>query len=210
MPVLNKLEYLDETKQQIKTALNQFGAGITDSDTFRSYVSKIANIHSNWPRITGEGTTLNLNPTKKGKMSLELKGNTEQDGEPTPDNPINVNVVSGDNNINVCGKNLLNLPSSYSIESKTTYKISLKAGTYHITCGEVTKGGANNPVMIWNGTSISLTTDKDATKTLSEDTTLTLEFYSNGWNYSTSQGVTSIVKNLMISSEGGTYEPYVS
>jgi len=78
MPTLNKLQYLDETKQQIKTALNQFEAGITDNDTFRSYVNKINNIYTNWPRVPVEGTNITLNNTKKAKMSLEITGNIEQ------------------------------------------------------------------------------------------------------------------------------------
>lgn len=76
---LNKLEYLDETKIQIKTALNQFGSGITDEDTFRSYVSKINEIYTNWQKVTGIGTTITLQNTKLAKMILKFGGNTEQD-----------------------------------------------------------------------------------------------------------------------------------
>lgn len=79
MPTLNKLEYLDETKHQIKNALNtKFNSGITDNDTFRSYVTKINNIYTNWPKVTGEGTNITLSNTKKGKMEITPKGNTEQ------------------------------------------------------------------------------------------------------------------------------------
>jgi hypothetical protein len=76
---LNKLEYLDETKKEIKNALNtNFNSGITDEDTFRSYVTKINDIYTNWAKVTGEGTEITLNNTKKGKMALTPKGNTEQ------------------------------------------------------------------------------------------------------------------------------------
>ena len=61
---LNKLEYLDETKSQIKTALNQFNAGITDETTFRDYVDKINDIYDNWEKVTDEGTDITLNNTK--------------------------------------------------------------------------------------------------------------------------------------------------
>lgn len=80
MPTLNKLEYLDETKQQIKSALNtKFNTGITDEDTFRSYVSKIVSIYNSWPKVTGAGTEVTLNNCKKGKMMAYLKGNTSQE-----------------------------------------------------------------------------------------------------------------------------------
>ena len=52
--------------------------------------------------IEGEGTSLTLNGTLKGQFNeLDLKGNTSQDGTPTPTSPIPVNVVSGDNAITI-------------------------------------------------------------------------------------------------------------
>jgi hypothetical protein len=76
LTTLSKLEYLDETKAQIKTALNQFNAGITDEDTFRSYVSKIDDIYDGWPKVTGSGTSVTITNTRKAKMNIDLKGNT--------------------------------------------------------------------------------------------------------------------------------------
>ena len=117
MPTLNKLEYLDETKKEIKNALNtNFNSGITDEDTFRSYVGKINNIYTNWTKVTGEGTEITLNNTKKGKMALTPKGNTEQNGTPTPDSPVPIQNVTGLQNIEVCGKNLFD--KSTIIENK--------------------------------------------------------------------------------------------
>ena len=46
-----KLQYLDETKGLIKTALNDLGAEITDEDTFRSYVSKINTIYEEYSSL---------------------------------------------------------------------------------------------------------------------------------------------------------------
>ncbi len=46
-----KLEYLNETKGQIKTALNELGAEISDSDTFRSYVGKINNLYEEYSSL---------------------------------------------------------------------------------------------------------------------------------------------------------------
>ena len=110
MPTLNKLEYLDETKQQIKNALNtNFNSQIQDTDTFRSYVSKINDIYTNWAKVTGEGTSLSLTPTKKGRLQSTLKGATSQDGTPTPESPIPIKVVTGDNSIVIQSKNLFEI-----------------------------------------------------------------------------------------------------
>ena len=119
---LNKLDYLDETKQQIKNALNtKFNSQIQDADTFRSYVSKISNIYTNWPKVTSENTSLSLTPTKKGLMALNLKGNTSQSGTPTPETPQDIHVVSGDNEIVVTGKNLFKPLNNTSYGITTTY-----------------------------------------------------------------------------------------
>ena len=66
----------------------------------------IDTIWNNWEKVTGEGTSLTLNNTYQAPMRNNLKGNTSQTGTPTPTSPIPVNVVSGDNEINVLGKNL--------------------------------------------------------------------------------------------------------
>lgn len=40
-----KFEYVEETKQKIREALEEMGATVTDEDTFRSYAEKIAELH---------------------------------------------------------------------------------------------------------------------------------------------------------------------
>ena len=117
MPTLNKLEYLDETKQQIKNALNtNFDTQIGDNDTFRSYVDKIKNIYENWSKVTGIGTDLTLNNTKNGKMGVIPEGNASQDGDPTPDTPIPIKVVTGEQNVEISGKNLFDKDNANVID----------------------------------------------------------------------------------------------
>ena len=59
--------------------------------------------------ITAEGSNnMTLEYTQGGAtLQIDLKGNTAQDGTPTPSAPIAVQSVSGDNVITVCGKNML-------------------------------------------------------------------------------------------------------
>lgn len=57
--------------------------------------------------VSGSGTNITLDNTAESTFNtFDLKGNTSQDGTPTPDAPIPVNVVTGYNKINVVGKNL--------------------------------------------------------------------------------------------------------
>lgn len=139
MPTLNKLEYLDETKKEIKNALNtNFNSGITDEDTFRSYVGKINNIYTNWTKVTGEGTEITLNNTKKGKMALTPKGNTEQNGTPTPDSPKYIKVVTGKQEIKIQNKNLFNLTQNNTTYNNVTTQYK---GSEFILNGTTSTGG---------------------------------------------------------------------
>lgn len=149
-----KIEYLNETKELIKQSLNDLGADIEDSNSFRSYVQKINTLYEDWPKITEEGTFLSLNSTQKGKMKIELKGNTLQDGEPTPTNPVEVQVVKGKGKVKVENINILNpyemfenqinsgliqiqsngkiiLNGTVNYSNRELKKTKLKAGTYH-------------------------------------------------------------------------------
>lgn len=49
MATIDKLNYLNETKAQIKDALNDLGAEITNDTTFRSYVDKINDLYDEYP-----------------------------------------------------------------------------------------------------------------------------------------------------------------
>ena len=57
--------------------------------------------------VNDENTSITLdNTVEAGFESFDLKGNTSQEGTPTPSSPIPVNVVSGDNSVNIYDKNL--------------------------------------------------------------------------------------------------------
>lgn len=63
-------------------------------------------LEAEYEYVEGEGNNFTLNETSNDLLVLSLKGQTSQTGTPTPDSPIPVNVVSGDNEIDICGKNL--------------------------------------------------------------------------------------------------------
>ena len=104
--ISQKLTYLNGTKTKIREGLNSLGADLDTEDTFRSYADAIEGIYEDYPKITGEGESLSLDNTKQASMQIEYKGQTSQNGTPTPSSPIPINVVSGDNTIEITGKNL--------------------------------------------------------------------------------------------------------
>lgn len=113
-----KLNYINETKTLIKDKLNDLGSEIDNETTFRKYAEKIENLYEEWPKMNDEDTTITLNNTKKGKMNLQLKGNTNQ--------------------FATTGKNIFNyLDSSFQTAGKGEVDISIK-DTVKLTCIETT------------------------------------------------------------------------
>lgn len=58
------------------------------------------------------GTSFTISDSLEAPLLMDLKGNTSQTGTPTPSSPIPVNVVNGDNQVIVCGKNLFDKNST--------------------------------------------------------------------------------------------------
>ena len=97
--ILNQIDY--ESLQKFRTASITFHC-----QPFKYPLSETP-LEIEYGYIEQEGETLTLNNTGNALMELDLKGNTSQSGTPTPTSPIPVSVVSGDNDIVVCGKNML-------------------------------------------------------------------------------------------------------
>ena len=137
-----KLTYLNDTKQGLKTVINYTGANITNDTTFRNYVEKLYGgyidalnnpntLFNNMPHITGTGTSITLNNTVECKMAIELEpSELSQDNTPTPSNPQDVHVITGDNTIKVCSKNFLNIED---ILQNATDVIKNNDGSYTFT-----------------------------------------------------------------------------
>ena len=153
-----KLEYLGTTKSQEATMINyglQDADKITNSTTFRQYVSKIKEaflealrtpdtLFTNLPKKSGTGANITLNDTANAPMRITL-GATEltQDGTPTPSSPQDIHTISGSNTIKVEGKNLFDESklelgsidastgqnSSSNLEFRTTNYIEVDSST---------------------------------------------------------------------------------
>ena len=91
-------------------------------EELQSEVDSLSTIFNAFPTESGEGESLTLDDTAEVKFKkFDLKGNTSQTGTPTPSSPIPVNVVSGDNEIQIWGESLVG-------NDTQQYIVNLKAG----------------------------------------------------------------------------------
>jgi hypothetical protein len=189
-------------------------------------------VWDNWDKTTGTGETLTLNNTEEAPMSLVYKGNTQQSATPRPDYPQPIQVVSGDNSIVVCGKNLfnkdnaniyngyftVNSPTITSSSSHRTIYIPIEPNTTY-TIQKSNAGGNDSRFAIGTTTTIPTTSvsvnqvQLDFTATHMTITTNAGSKYLVVWCYFTNNTAITFENVLStIQVEKGstttTYEPY--
>ena len=71
---------------------------------------------------TFSGTSLNISNTLQAKIkNIALEGNTSQDGTPTPDTPIPIKVVTGNQNVEISGKNLFDKDNDVTLKKQASF-----------------------------------------------------------------------------------------
>ena len=132
MSITSRINEMSSHIEEAYDELQGLGADLTNVDKNIENISMVLDdIYDSLPSVSGEGTSLTLNNTKASKIKSTLKGNTSQNGTPTPDTNIPVNVVSGDNEINVCGKNLYNANDT-TYYSACTYVSGANTNQYKV------------------------------------------------------------------------------
>lgn len=125
---------------------NTFTVKIKVRDDYK-YKKYIVSENIKYTTIQGSSFTLtNVNGSQPGSI-LEIVGNSIQNGTPTPDAPIEIQSVSGDQNINVMNKNIIQMKEgSYSYSSKT---FQIEGNKIIFTATDINyQGGALN---LYNG-----------------------------------------------------------
>lgn len=120
-----KTNWVDNTTPIDKNNLNKIEQGIYNNSLVVDAVTNTINPTDTTTYKTAELTEGQITDVI-GVNDIVIKGQTEQDGEPTPSSPVDVNVVSGSNVINTSNKNLFdvkNYVSTFREDELTMKKI---------------------------------------------------------------------------------------
>lgn len=157
--------------------LEVIGNNFQDGATYRDVIKQIAQVNGtfayidrenklhidqlmNHNTLQGEGTFINLQGTTAYGNIIDymLQGNTTQNGTPTPTTPIEVNNVTGEQVVRVCGKNLLNLGNGSTTHSGITTTCTngeiIVNGT--ASANSFTQVALKTPIGWTNGTSFTI------------------------------------------------------
>ena len=74
-------------------------------------------------QINGSATLTDVDTSKESRV-LRILGQTSQTGTPTPSSPIPINVVSGDNTIDICGKNFFDLTQTPDETNNVNFSVA--------------------------------------------------------------------------------------
>lgn len=100
-----KTQWVDNTTPIDKDNLNKIEQGIYDNSLVVDAVTNTLNPTDTETYKTAELTEGQITDVI-GVSDILIKGQTSQNGEPTPSSPVDVNVVSGSNIVNTSSKNL--------------------------------------------------------------------------------------------------------
>lgn len=148
------------------------GDNFIDDETLDDYDDKIAEMQEAYKKFipiqTTSGTEIQLDNSSNDKalINIGLDGNTEQDGEPTPDIPVEVKTVTGDNTINIVGRNINSTTTRTGLYQISNGTYSAYPGGGYITLGDLIPLGYNKTITVSNeksksGTWYILEYDKD-------------------------------------------------
>ena len=140
-----------------------------------------------------------------------------QDGDPTPENPIEIKNTGDNGSVNekVQNKNLLNVSNVFEITGYRSIPINLKANeNYIVSASKISEAGNtkdrllgllnedNTTSYIYSFRTTNLTINIKPSKNVKS----ILIYSQNG--YTQSVGITSVFYDLMISKEEGKYQPH--
>ena len=184
MSISSRITQIEQHIGNAYDKIEDLGIDLTDVDkNIDNISSMLENVWDEYPKVTATDVEeASLDGTKKGRMKLDLKGNTEQE--------------------QLTGKNLVDIPDITLNSTGYIYKgnIDLKAGTYTLSMGQSSQASFSIAIIGENGTLVSGSITLPYTFTINEKAT-SMRLYSPG---------AGTFKNIMIeqNSTATSYEPY--
>jgi len=94
MSIATRIENINNNLKNAYDSLEDLGVDLENTNrNLQNLSMKIDTLYNELPKVTSEGTEITLTPTRKGRMQLDLKGNTSQDST-TGKNLANLSILN--------------------------------------------------------------------------------------------------------------------
>ena len=147
--------------------------------------------------------------TKADAIVCEAQGEKILISDSSDDRVRGLKIFGKTTQLTTTGKNLLNAQEKFELSNIFNIPVSIPAGTYVVSLKKETHSGDQPPYLRFydNAVWILLKNGLSQTVTLSEPET-NVYLYTYGMSAAESNGVTATFEQLMVSVDGGAYEPY--
>ena len=147
--------------------------------------------------------------TKADAIVNTVEGTAISVSDSSDDHLRGLRVFGKTTQVKTTGKNLLNVPEVLSLSNVQGIAVDIPAGTYIVTLTSETHSGDQQPYLRFytNNVWIQLKNGLAQSAVLTQPETQ-VYLYTYGMSASESVGVTASLKQLMVSTTGGSYEPY--
>ena len=101
MSIASRIGAIEDHIENAYQGLKNIGEEYSGNKNINNITDALNSVYDDTPKITATGTNFNISPTKKGKMELTLKGNTEQvsyEGKNLFNGTYQAATVGGNNN----------------------------------------------------------------------------------------------------------------
>ena len=209
----DKLTYLNDTKTLLRQGINAIGGEIETTDTFRSYVDELENIYEELPKVTGSGTSVTLDDTRKGGLRVVLNPSELEQFTTTGKNKMPYNSYNTNDNRSMYMNLLILNAGTYTISFDLDSKEMGTNTNFGIYMNLTGSGGASlNDVLILTVDNSTTLGRKNVTFSISNDM-----ISSNSTNMRVpltqyDNGARAKLSNIQIEtgSTATSYEPYTN
>lgn len=145
---------------------------------FNDLKNRYESLINTLPKVTGTGTDITLDNTSEYYMKSILNS-TEltQDGTPASDNPVDVNVITGSNNVKIENKNIFNPNLLSQVENYNSYDTETGLWTTN-------SGGGYGRSILYSATSLAHSVDITKVIEVEPNVNYTIYFYDFNSNAS--------------------------
>lgn len=225
LPVLEGLEVDEAIVTDYSDVIEQwrrelFGIGDTEEASIRAAGQKeLEAIDAEGERVLGTippdyrtavSMTDNADRTKADAIVCSVEGESIIVTDSSDDYLRGLKVFGDTTQVTTTGRNLLDVDEHLSFTYIHGKEVHIPAGTYILTFESETHGGDYAPYVCFktNNVGVLVTTPgKQYPITLTTDETQ-LYIYANNYSAAGSEGISATINKLMLSVDGGEYEPY--